>query len=133
MRKLLLISALLLFSVDAFAQQPIVILPFGVLLEHSDTLSTKDTYVFFPDGKVSHNYYYDANRNGIFNTKATREGVWARDRIIGRSARDYSIKLYLGDEECRYSITKIADIFVFSLNRPNHPCSQMLLKIKKEN
>ena len=131
MKKLLFI--LLVFSSQSFAQEYIEPneLPFGKKLEHSDTLSFRDTYIFYSNGLVHHSYYYDSNRDGKYNQLTTAEGVWATHK----AEYDTQIRIYLGSTQCTYQIKEIADTFIFSVaqNTTNSmSCSQKLLKIKKD-
>jgi hypothetical protein len=126
MKKLILI--LIVLSSQSFAQQQST-LPYGVLLEHTDAKYSKEQFTFFENGKVTRIYYYDSTGNGLFNTKATQEGVW------NSGGNMYSIRTYLGTFECTYDIKKIADVFVFQVSLYSNPvynCFQKLLRIKKD-
>ena len=136
MKKLILISALLLFSVDAFAQAKYVHpnnLPFGEYLAHET--GNGDVYQFFEDGNMKYAYYGSELINGelIKKKKITvEEGVWATHKGM----YDTQIRIYLGSTQCTYQIKKIADTFIFTVaqNTTNSSsCYQKLLKIYKEN
>jgi hypothetical protein len=127
MKKLLFI--LLVFSSQSFAQEYIEPneLPFGKKLEHSDTLSFRDTYIFYSNGLVHHSYYYDSNRDGKYNQLTTAEGVWTTHP----NSKD-SINILLGTTNCIYKLEKVADLFVFRLPQFYVDCKQKLLRIKKD-
>jgi hypothetical protein len=140
MKKLLFI--LLVFSSQSFAQEYIEPneLPFGKKLEHLDTKSLRDTYIFYSNGLVHHSYYYDSSFDPDtekFNSDVkyirvnTAEGVWATHK----AEYDTQIRIYLGSTQCTYQIKEIADTFIFSVaqNTTNSmSCSQKLLRIKKD-